>query len=354
LAKNIGGVGATALQLASPVSVASTVKLALSPAISTLNAEQDFNVTVYVLAGTQPVDGAEINLNFDRTLLQVKQIIPGTVLSQVLYNKFDNVAGKIYFSAGDLTKKYPSGTFTLVTIKFHALKPSLGTALTFQKGLPHDSTVTYKGNLVFGSAVNSKIVINPLKAAYASNFANDGWILETGENTNKGSLTNSTATTFRLGDDVARKQYRSILSFGTSVLPDNAVITSITLKIKKQGGVGVVNPFSTFKGLMVDIKKGPFNLEKLEAGDFLAPVLAPTGATYGPFLPTPVSSWYTINLSRATAFINKTGTVGVTQLRLRFQLDDNNNNIADYFSFYSANDLVPTNRPQLLIEFYVR
>ncbi|MEI7847763.1 MAG: SBBP repeat-containing protein [Chloroflexota bacterium] len=355
LLENIGAVGETAFRMAAPsVSiVANTVQLALSPAISTLNAGQDFYVTVKVLAGLQRVDAAEASLNFDRTLLQVRQIIPGTVLSQVLYNKFDNVAGKIYFTAGDLAKKYPSGTFTLMTIKFHALKPSLGTALTFQKGRPHDSTVAYKGYRVFGSAVNSKIVINPLKAAYASNYANDGWILETGENTNKGGLTNSSTATFRLGDDVSRKQYRSILSFGSSVLPDNAVLTSITLKIKKQSGVGVVNPFSTFKGLMVDIKKGPFNLEKLEAGDFQSVTLPSAGATYGPFLPTPVSSWYSINLSQAAAFINKTGLVGVTQLRLRFQLDDNNNNIADYFSFYSGNDLVPANRPQLLIEYYV-
>ncbi|MCJ7723500.1 MAG: hypothetical protein MUP03_05150, partial [Anaerolineales bacterium] len=69
-----------------------------------------------------------------------------------------------------------------------------------------------------------------------------------------GGTKNNTDTTFVLGDNQQDKQYRAILSFNTSTLPDNAVITKVTLKIRKQGLVGS-NPFSTHQGLLVDIRK---------------------------------------------------------------------------------------------------
>lgn len=42
-------------------------------------------------------------------------------------------------------------------------------------------------------------------------------------------------TIFRLGEDTAKKQYHGLLSFSAKGLPDNAVITKVTLKVKKQG-----------------------------------------------------------------------------------------------------------------------
>ncbi|MCL4823842.1 MAG: hypothetical protein KJZ57_06445, partial [Anaerolineales bacterium] len=98
--------------------------------------------------------------------------------------------------------------------------------------------------------------------------AQDGWILETAETSNKGGTFNSAATAFRLGDDAARKQYRAILSFNTSSLPDNAVITKVTLKVKRQGVTGGGNPVNAFQGFMADVKKGMFGTSALQAADF--------------------------------------------------------------------------------------
>jgi hypothetical protein len=42
---------------------------------------------------------------------------------------------------------------------------------------------------------------------------------------------------------------------------------------------------------------------------------------------------------------------GVTQFRLRFTLDDNNNNRADYMTYYSGNGTI-TVRPRLVIEYH--
>ena len=76
-------------------------------------------------------------------------------------------------------------------------------------------------------------------AVFRSTGTDDGWILESTETSNMGGTMNVTATTFRLGDDAAKKQYRGILSFGTGAgLPDTAVITKVTLKVRKSGVTG--------------------------------------------------------------------------------------------------------------------
>jgi hypothetical protein len=58
-------------------------------------------------------------------------------------------------------------------------------------------------------------------------------------------------------------------------------------------------------------------------------------------------------LTAGKDYINKLTTLsGLTQIRLRFKLDDNNNTVANYISFYSGNATL-ANRPQLIIEYYV-
>ncbi len=96
------------------------------------------------------------------------------------------------------------------------------------------------------------------QSALPSIPAQDGWVLESGESTNLGGVPNSTATTFRLGDDASRKQYRTVLSFNTGALPDNAIITGVTLKLRRQSITGGGDPFSMFQGLFIDMRKGFF------------------------------------------------------------------------------------------------
>ena len=150
-----------------------------------------------------------------------------------------------------------------------------------------------------------------------------------------------------LGDNAANRQYRAILHFDTSGLPDNAVITSVTLNIKKQGQVGT-NPFTTHGPLLVDIRKNFFGtLAGLQLADFQAKAGSAAAAAFGA---TPVAGWYSAVLkSSGFPFINLAGT---TQFRLRFTLDDNNNHRADYVAFYSGN-AAAANRPQLIIQYYV-
>ncbi|MBI5934603.1 MAG: DNRLRE domain-containing protein [Chloroflexi bacterium] len=184
---------------------------------------------------------------------------------------------------------------------------------------------------------------------FPSASGQDGWILESSETSAVGGTMNSSATTFRLGDDVAKKQYRSILSFNTSALPDTAVITKVTLKVKQQAIIGGGNPVTTFQGFIVDMRKGTFGTSALQVADWQANA----NKTYGPFTPALTGGWYTFNLTSAKAYINKLATgSGLTQIRLRFKLDDNNNAVANYLSLYSGN-AGAASRPQLIIEYYV-
>ena len=190
--------------------------------------------------------------------------------------------------------------------------------------------------------------VNSVTATFISEGANDGTILESYQNSGVGGTQNRFATTISLGDDPGNRQYRSILSFHTQSIPDNAVITAAQLMIRYQGVVGT-DPFPTFGNLLVDIHSGYFgNSIGLELADFSAPA---SPSTYQEHLSPMLYNWYGTNLSTASnlELINKAGW---TQFRLRFALPSNKNNISDYDKFYSGNG--PTgSQPQLIVTYYV-
>lgn len=175
----------------------------------------------------------------------------------------------------------------------------------------------------------------------------DGWVLEQDELSGTGGTRNPAATTARIGDDASDRQYRSILHFDTSSLPDSAVIVSVVLSVKKQGFTGT-NPMTTHGNLLVDAKTGSFgNSPQLQTKDFQA---AASGAKVGRFLKNTNSGWYRATLKEAVyPLISLTAT---TQFRLRFATDDNDDAGADYLSFYTGN-ATTADRPTLVITYYV-
>ena len=182
---------------------------------------------------------------------------------------------------------------------------------------------------------------------FTSLGASDGWILESSETSNTGGTLNMPATTFNAGDDVRDRQYRSILSFQTQSIPDNAAIASVELKIRKQGGIGV-DPFTTHGDLLAEIRQGYFGTSSaLQLGDFSA---AASSVTADKFAPLPLS-WYSTSLADVNLkFINK---IGITQFRLRFTKDDDDDLKADYAKFFSGNAVSSTDAPKLIITYYV-
>ncbi len=177
----------------------------------------------------------------------------------------------------------------------------------------------------------------------------DGWVGESGEDTNVGGMINDTAINIYLGDGAADRQYRAILSFGTGALPDTAVITKATLKIRRQGLPIGTDPFTILGVLRADIRK-PYlgTSHHLETGDFQAVANRSSVGTFGS---TPVNNWYSAEiLAAGYPYINMTGT---TQFRLRFTKDDNDDGAVDYMKFFSGNYATAGVRPTLVIEYYI-
>lgn len=92
------------------------------------------------------------------------------------------------------------------------------------------------------------------EASFYSKASYDGWVLEKSRTSSKGGSLNASSTTLRVGDDAKNRQYRSILHFSTAALPDNAVITSVQLQVRRYGYTGT-SPFKTHGSLYVDIRK---------------------------------------------------------------------------------------------------
>ncbi len=222
----------------------------------------------------------------------------------------------------------PSATFTLTPTSTFTESPTPTATNTFTETPTPTATFIPNGAQTFSS----------------SNIY-DGWILESTEISTVGGALNRTATTLRIGDDAANKQYRSILSFDTSALPDNAIIISATLTFKYAGKTGTL-PFSTHGKLLVDISNGPYKGNPaLQLGDFNAGARNKLLA----FTNSSLNNWYSQSLSPASMpYISR---IGVTQFRLRFTKDDNNDFGADFLKIYSS-EAVEADRPQLIVEYY--
>lgn len=187
-----------------------------------------------------------------------------------------------------------------------------------------------------------------VEASFRSVAAQDGWVRERDETSARGGTVNSGNTTSRLGDDDSDRQYRSILAFDTSTLPDNAVITSATIRIRRSGVTGT-NPISSHGLLKIDMQAGYYHDSPLlERFDFHA---VGSRGNVGRFIKTADDRWYRAPL-RAPAWplINRTGH---TQFRLRFEIDDNDDTAADILNIYSGNYPTVGDRPELIITYYV-
>ncbi len=216
----------------------------------------------------------------------------------------------------------------------------------------HAVTATFTGITGWnGSNGNVTQVVNaaPTQVTFTSVAAQDGWVLESTETSNVGGSLDATAnstSSLRVGDDNKNKQYKAVVSFDTSSIPDGATILSATLRLRR-GTVSGTNPFTTNGTCWVDAQTGGLSgSTTLELADFQAIATAVQAASLSNAANN--GDWSTGSLNAAgLAAINKTGT---TQFRVYFALDDNNNLKADYIGYYSG-EATSANRPQLVITY---
>lgn len=194
------------------------------------------------------------------------------------------------------------------------------------------------------------VTTTPLtKVSFRSVGANDGWVLEVKRYSDRGGLVNATEPTLRLGDSELDQEYRSILSFNTINIPDTAIITSVVLKIKKQLVVGE-DPFESLGKLVVDVRSPYFgNSAAVAKHDFQAD---PGMSAIGDIPNRLASGWYR-KAWLSDTFFSYINLKGHTQFRLHFMYPTNYNLSADYIAIYSGNYATVTDRPMLIIEYYV-
>lgn len=220
----------------------------------------------------------------------------------------------------------------------------------------HTLTATFTGasGWLNSSGTNSGTpqVVNaaPITVTFISGGAQDGWVLESGETTNTGGSLNDNSgnsSALRVGDNNQDRQYKTVVSFDTSSIPDGATIVSVTLRLLR-GSLTGSNPFTTHGTCWVDVQNGGFSgSTTLQNGDFQAAATAINAASLSNAASN--GTWSTASLNAAgLAAVNKTGT---TQLRVSFNLDDNDDTNNDYLGYYSGETGTAANRPQLVVTY---
>ncbi len=283
-------------------------------------------VSSILRADPNPTSAAEVNftVNFSRSVTGVDIVPP--------FNDFGLMASSEITGASITGVTAVSGTTYTVSANTGSGNGTIGLSVIDDDSIIDDESHPLGGTGIGNGSFNNgevytinKTVTKTSSASFKSNSANDGWILESGENTNVGGSVEKNGTTFNVGDDQKNRQYKSILSFDTGSLPDNAVIVSAQLQIKRQSIFGT-NPFGTHGTLESEIRSGAFSDGAiLQIDDFSAP--ASPNAVRDQFAPL-TSSWYTAKLNTANlVLINKTG---LTQFRLSFTRDDNDDLGSDY------------------------
>jgi fibronectin type 3 domain-containing protein len=193
-------------------------------------------------------------------------------------------------------------------------------------------------------------VVPPTVVTLTSIAAQDGWVLESSETANAGGSIDSTANTtsaLRVGDATSDRQYKAVVSFDTSPIPDGATILSATLRLRR-GTLSGTSPFTTHGTCRADVQTGGFSgSTALATGDFQATATAVQAASLSNAASNGAWSEGSLNAAGLAA-LNKTGT---TQLRVYFDLDDNDDGGNDYLGYYSGDNTTAANRPQLVVTY---
>ena len=252
-----------------------------------------------------------------------------------------------------VTLKYTDGTAKTATsnssgnYSFTVSYHWNGTVTPSKVGIPSFYPASRAYTNLASNQSNQNFSPTSLKA-FTSVAAQDGYLSESSENSNVGGALYASSTALLVGDSANKSQYLSILSFDTSTLPDTAKIVTVRLKLTLKSIVGT-NPFSTHGSLLLDIRKPYFGTAaSLGLNDFAAAAGVSSAGTVNK---TPAGKVYTGNLgSTGLPGVNLTG---VTQLRMRFSKDDDNDSIADYLAFYSANEITSAYKPILQVIYYI-
>lgn len=181
---------------------------------------------------------------------------------------------------------------------------------------------------------------------FAGVAAEDGWVQQARRADGTCGSLNAQGQSLLVGDTALRCQLRSVTSFDTSAIPDDATLLAASLRVARVGASGSTSQFGTLRG---DVRRGAFGSSSaLQSGDFQAAATAAGGI---PSIAVPANgAWVTAALNAAGVAAVNRGT-GRTQLRLGFATASDNDATADNVAFASANHTEKTLRPVLRVTF---
>ena len=212
------------------------------------------------------------------------------------------------------------------------------------------ATVTDTGGLSALAAVSVTVKLPPVQVVLTSIGAEDGWVRESSENSNVGGRRNSTgsgSSALRPGDHRKDRQYKAIVSFDTSSIPAGATVLSADLRLLR-GSLRGTNPFTTHGTCWVDVQSGGFSgSTALANADFEAAATAVQAASLSNATSNGVWSEGSLNAAGLAAI----DTTGTTQLRIYFDLDDNDDSGDDYVGYYSGDNSDASRHPQLVVTY---
>jgi serine/threonine protein kinase len=181
---------------------------------------------------------------------------------------------------------------------------------------------------------------------FTSQAEEDGFV---GQEFGVGGLAIHEGESIQIGDDISDgRQFKGFLSFDTSPIPDDAIIQTVQLRLRRSGAAGA--PYNLGQ-IHVDVAPTTgFNDDPaLESDDFAAAaaivnvaILSETSSN---------GTWSIGLLSQANAHAVNRG--GVTQFRLYFTLPSDGNGDRDWIDFSSGDHPNGSYHPQLVVGYEV-
>ena len=147
-------------------SLANGVALKLVPSAVVVRSGEVAAIDVILESGAQPVDGADVYLNFDPNYLAivdehgqaVTQISQGSAFPTLLQNSVDAAKGLINFSAGILVGASPMGTLQVARFYVSPLQTSVKwTTVSFSSIGPRRTDVAFAGESILGQTEGGQV-----------------------------------------------------------------------------------------------------------------------------------------------------------------------------------------------------
>lgn len=143
-------------RVAAPFASTSVVTLSLEGPGRHVQVEDTFSVYLHVSTHGQPLDGAQVTLQYPEALLDMVGLTYGPQLPQALSE--DQVPGQVLLAAGSLNRSVAEGRFALARITFRVRAEGLALFSLEGENLPAP-VISYRGKNVFDTASSMAVAL---------------------------------------------------------------------------------------------------------------------------------------------------------------------------------------------------